>query len=127
MLCISKHCSISCVFSRSAFCVACDSFNRIFDLFRLMMMPCLEHSSMMASIMASRPDIELEMMCRSSTNINPATLAWFACGAQTPQFSFCMLLSVSLTYIINSMGDRTEPCFRPWVKGAGIVVSPSSL
>ena len=127
MFCISKHFSISWFFSRSAFCVACDSFKSNFDLFRLMMMPCLEHSSMRASIMANRPVIELDMMCRSSTNINPATLAWFACGAQTPQFSFCILLSVSLTYMIKSMGDRTEPCFRPWVWGSGVVVSPPIL
>ena len=92
------------LFSNSSFCVSCSLLRRVFDLSRLMMMPCLEQSSMRDSIMAIRPSIELEMMCRSSTNINPATLAWFACGAQTPQFSFCILLSVSLTIYDKKYG-----------------------
>ncbi len=65
-------------------------------LFRLMMINCLEQSLIRDSIMAINPAIELEMMCRSSTNIKPAILACFACGALTPQFNFCMFVSMSL-------------------------------
>ena len=32
-----------------------------------------------------------------------------------------------VNYMIKSMGDRTEPCFRPWVWGSGVVVSPPIL
>ena len=122
VLCYSKSFKIGWLFSNSSFCVSCSSFcvscsllRRIFDLSRLMMMPCLEQSSMRDSIMAISPSIELDMMCRSSTNIKPATLACFAWGTLTPHFSFWMFVSMSLTYMIKSIGDRTEPCFRPWV------------
>ncbi len=119
MLCFSKHFSNEWLFSSSEFCVSCSLLRRIFDFFRLMMIPCLEQSSIRDSILALSPPIELDMMCRSSTNIKPATLACFACGALTPQFNFCMFVSMSLTYMIESMGAEPSLVLGLGLKGQG--------
>ncbi len=69
VLCFSKHLSNEWLFSSSEFCVSCSLLRRIFDLFWLMMIPCLEQSSIRDSIMAISPPIELDVMCRSSLNL----------------------------------------------------------
>ena len=60
------------------------------------------------------PSREFEIMWRSSTNMRPVTDLWYlTLDANTPSFESCMDFRRSLMYIMNRMGDNTDPCRNP--------------
>ena len=85
--CAPPDCRIGCVDTNSVFSDSCVLLSISFDLLRLIIIPSFEQSFKIDSMMVMSPSIELEIICRSSTNIIPATLVFNVCGARIPHCS----------------------------------------